>query len=170
MKKHADNLTPSHFGEANDSKINRKQRHRKHCETRDDSGVYQSSRARWKHTHTRHRPSRHLQGSYFLRLQAVRVISKFCMIDECQQLFVKRLESPYLLSGVPKVIQKKKKEKCPLCWTIPAPTFPTREQLPNHASPTATSLWFACHGSSLISPCLYLCLYNRRGRSGNHEI
>lgn len=111
MKKHADNLTPSHFGEANDSKINRKQRHRKHCETRDDSGVYQSSRARWKHshTHTRHRPSRHLQGSYFLRLQAVRVISKFCMIDECQQLFVKRLESPYLLSGVPKVIQKKKR-------------------------------------------------------------
>lgn len=46
MKKHADNLTPSHFGEANDSKINRKQRHRKQCETRDDSGVYQSNRAR----------------------------------------------------------------------------------------------------------------------------
>lgn len=42
MKKHADNLTPSHFGEANDSMINRKQRHRKQCEMRDGSSVYQS--------------------------------------------------------------------------------------------------------------------------------
>lgn len=50
MKKHADNLTPSHFGEANDSMINRKQRHRKQCEMRDGSGVYQSHWARWKHT------------------------------------------------------------------------------------------------------------------------
>lgn len=46
MKKHRDNLTPSHLSEANDSKINRKQRHRKQSETRDDSGVYQSHRAR----------------------------------------------------------------------------------------------------------------------------
>lgn len=45
MKKHQDNLTPSHLSEANDSKINRKQRHRKQCETRDDSGAYQSRRA-----------------------------------------------------------------------------------------------------------------------------
>lgn len=46
MKKHTDHLTPSHFGETNDSKINRKQRHRKQCETRDDGGVYQSNRVR----------------------------------------------------------------------------------------------------------------------------
>lgn len=45
MKKHADHLTPSHFGEANDSKINRKQRHRKQCETRDTRGIYHSNRA-----------------------------------------------------------------------------------------------------------------------------
>lgn len=44
MKKRTDHLTPSHFGEKNDSKINRKQRHRKLCETRDDSGVYQNNR------------------------------------------------------------------------------------------------------------------------------
>lgn len=42
MKKRTDHLTPSHFGETND-KINRKQRHRKQCETRDDS-VYESNR------------------------------------------------------------------------------------------------------------------------------
>lgn len=35
---------------------------------------------------------------------------------------------------------------------------------------TADRLWLACHGSGLISPCLYLCLFSQRGRSGNHEI
>lgn len=46
MKKHTDHLTQSHFGETNDSKINRKQRHRKQCETRDDIGVFLSNRVR----------------------------------------------------------------------------------------------------------------------------
>lgn len=50
MKNHKDHLTHSHFDETNDSMINRKQRHRKQCETRDDSGVYQSNVS--THTHT----------------------------------------------------------------------------------------------------------------------
>lgn len=43
-KRRVDHLTPSHFGERIDSKINRKQRHRKQCETKDERGVYESSR------------------------------------------------------------------------------------------------------------------------------
>lgn len=47
IKKHADNLTPSQFGVAND-KINRKQRHRKLC-----VGVGTTAVSTWKHrTHS----------------------------------------------------------------------------------------------------------------------
>lgn len=42
MRKYGDHLTPSHLCETNDSKINRKQRHRKPCETRDQRSLSES--------------------------------------------------------------------------------------------------------------------------------
>lgn len=120
MKKHTDHLTQSHFGETNDSKINRKQRHRKQCETRDDiDGVFLSNRVRWAHTGT-HKETLtfglsffyHLEGSWlipeiasFLELTSAREVNKNCCFKE---------ESFFLMSIVPCLLNK---EVCPLCWT-----------------------------------------------------
>lgn len=112
MKKHADNLTPSHFGEANDSMINRKQRHRKQCEMRDGSGVYQSRWARWKHTGSHDQLAHTLPCWWSGFIHEIQVNSSIPTI--IRPAF---LQSMLCDCVFPKVIRK---EKCPL----PAPAFP----------------------------------------------
>lgn len=105
MMKHADHLTPSHFGEANDSKINRKQRHRKQCETRDERGIYHSNRA--KNTDIQ------ACGLFVLLLNFAKVFMQLCtflsfivqkanvawLIDACSYLICGNV---YQMPGVPK--------------------------------------------------------------------
>lgn len=82
MKKHADNLTPSQFGEAND-KINRKQRHRKLC-----AGVGTTAVSTWKRTTRSYLP-------LFLKGR------KSFIIDQGKNLFVARIGVLFFLFGCP---------------------------------------------------------------------
>lgn len=66
-----DHLAPSHFGKTNDSKINRKQRHRKQCETRDDGGVSIRARECDDHTQAHVRQTRLYAGVSIHLIKAV---------------------------------------------------------------------------------------------------
>lgn len=173
MKKHADHLTPSHFGEANNSKINRKQRHRKQCETRDTRGIYHSNRA----NNTDIQPC----GLFTLVFicKGLRVILYISSFLKCRKKIIPERSAPALILSVEKLLKKNnthcsvysmssvpRKIEVPCVINSQPLHFPTKglkkylRELTDHVSPAATNLWFACHSDSLISPCLYLCLYN----------
>lgn len=67
MLQHADHLTPSHFGKANDSNINRKQRHRKQCQTLGtEAETISATESSESHLHCRQKPQFNWQKSLIL--------------------------------------------------------------------------------------------------------
>lgn len=152
------NLTPSCFASANDSMINRKQRHRKQCEMRDGGGVSHSHWAWWKHTWSRSHTLTWWRGV------STHEILNILKVDSLMPTVIH--QDFFFFSH--------KSHSCHLSLWLLFQNCSERNgilyQLQLSMQKTAARLRLACHGSGLISPCLYLCSFSQRGRSGNHEI